>query len=238
MLVVKNLSTVLGGKKILQNMNFCLRTGEIVALLGPNGAGKTTLMRTLIGFYAPAEGEVSFDDMTIDAHRRDFLNSIAYVPENGGLYPEMTVTEYLTFMAQIRHLSAQEFAENLKTLVQALDLQAVLSKKCEILSKGYKRRVALAGALMSRPKMLILDEPTEGLDPQQKQHLRAFLRRYGEDSIVLVSTHIMEEVSALATRVLLIKDGRLLCDTTPEDLKRIAPDNNIENSFCAVIGQE
>jgi ABC-2 type transport system ATP-binding protein len=238
MLVVKNLTTVLGGKKILQNMNFCLRTGEIVALLGPNGAGKTTLMRTLIGFYAPAEGEVSFDDMTIDAHRRDFLNSIAYVPENGGLYPEMTVTEYLTFMAQIRHLSAQEFAENLKTLVQALDLQAVLSKKCEILSKGYKRRVALAGALMSRPKMLILDEPTEGLDPQQKQHLRAFLRRYGEDSIVLVSTHIMEEVSALATRVLLIKDGRLLCDTTPEDLKRIAPDNNIENSFCAVIGQE
>jgi ABC-2 type transport system ATP-binding protein len=238
MLVVKNLTTVLGGKKILQNMNFCLRTGEIVALLGPNGAGKTTLMRTLIGFYAPAEGEVSFDDMTIDAHRRDFLNSIAYVPENGGLYPEMTVTEYLTFMAQIRHLSAQEFAENLKTLVQALDLQAVLSKKCEILSKGYKRRVALAGALMSRPKMLILDEPTEGLDPQQKQHLRAFLRRYGEDSIVLVSTHIMEEVSALAPRVLLIKDGRLLCDTTPEDLKRIAPDNNIENSFCAVIGQE
>ncbi len=237
MLVVKNVAKSLGGRAILQHINFCLKKGEIIALLGPNGAGKTTLMRCITGYYETDEGEILLNDVAVSDNRKAFLEDVAYVPETGGLYPEMSVYEYLCFMGKIRHLTKQAFADNLVYLLKALDLDAVLKQKCDTLSKGYKRRVAIAGAMLSRPKVLILDEPTEGLDPQQKQHLRGFLKDYSRDNIILVSTHIMEEVDALADRVLMLKDGKLACDTTPKDLKKITSQNSIENSFCTIIGK-
>lgn len=236
MLVVKNVSKILGGKTILHHINFCLKKGEIIALVGPNGAGKTTLMRCLTGFYEPDEGTVSFNNKQLNENRKEFLKGMAYVPETGGLYPEMTVFEYLRFMASLRHIIKKEFDGNIGNLVKALDLESVINQKCDTLSKGYKRRAAIAGALLSEPGLLILDEPTEGLDPKQKQQLRDFLRAYGKKNIILISTHIMEEVDMLADRVLLIKDGKLVCDTTPEDLKKITPQNSIENSFCTIVG--
>lgn len=237
MLVVKNISKSLGNKPILQHLNFCLKQGEIIALLGPNGAGKTTLMRCMAGFYELDEGEILFNDKSLSYERKKVLQDMAYVPETGGLYPEMSVFEYLSFMAEIKHIDAEKFADNLVYLLKALELESVINQKCETLSKGYKRRVALAGALLSRPKVLILDEPTEGLDPQQKQHLRSFLKNYSRESIVLISTHIMEEVDALADRVLMLKDGKLICDTTPNDLKKVSPEGDIENSFCTIVGR-
>ena len=235
MLVVKNLAKILGGRQILHNINFCLKKGEIIALLGPNGAGKTTLMRCLVGFYNLDEGSVSLDDKTIADGRDEFLKNMAYVPEVGGIYPEMSVFEYLAFMAQLKNVDAESFAKNIKYLTAALELESVINQKCETLSKGYKKRTALAGAMIARPKFLILDEPTEGLDPKQKQHLREFLKSYGKNNIVLISTHIMEEVEALADRVLMIKNGRLICDTTPDDMKKVSAQSSIENSFCTML---
>ncbi len=236
MLVVKNLAKILGGKQILHNINFCLKKGEIIALLGPNGSGKTTLMRCIIGFYELDNGEVSFSKNTIVNNRKKFLENVAYVPEVGGIYPEMTVFEYLYFMAKLRNVDNKTFIANIRYLTQALELESVINQKCEILSKGYKKRTALAGAMIAYPKLLILDEPTEGLDPKQKQHLRGFLKNYGKDNIVLISTHIMEEVEALADRVLMINEGKLICDTTPSEMKRVCAENSIEKSFCTMVG--
>lgn len=236
MLVAKNIVKFLGGKIILQGLNFCLKKGEIIALLGPNGAGKTTLMRCLACFYTPDGGEITWNGKNLSSERNAFFKVLAYVPETGGLYPDMSIYEYMEFMAKIKHLKPQQFVDNLLYLLKTLDLESVINQPCKTLSKGYKKRVVLAGALLSRPKILILDEPTEGLDPQQKLGLRSFLKQYSHDSIVLISTHIMEEVEASADRVLVMKDGRLVCDTTPEELKKIVPDNNIESSFCTIIG--
>ena len=235
MLVIKNVSKILGKKQILHNINFCLKKGEVIALLGPNGSGKTTLMRCIIGFYNIEEGKILFNNFEIKNNRKDFLKNIAYVPETGGIYPEMTVYEYLMFMAEVKHIDRQEIKINLKNIIKALDLESVIDKKCDILSKGFRRRVALAGALLTKPHLLILDEPTEGLDPQQKQNLRKILQEYGKKNIVLISTHVMEEVEALADRVLMIKNGHLICDTTPDELRKINDGASIENSFCKII---
>ena len=235
MLVVKNLVKFLGERQILHNINFCLKKGEIIALLGPNGSGKTTLMRCICGFYEIDAGEIRFNGKTIENGRCEFLQDMAYVPESGGIYPEMSVCEYLMFVAKLRHIDKEKFTDNLVYLAKALDLESVINQRCETLSKGYKRRVALAGAMIARPKLLVLDEPTEGLDPLQKQHLRDFLKNYGKDNTVLVSTHIMEEVEMLAERVLMIKNGRLICDTTTEEMKKLSAESSVEDYFCTMV---
>ena len=237
MFIVKNVSKSLGNKEVLHNINFCLKKGQITALVGPNGAGKTTLMRCMIGFYDLSGGEIIFDNKRLLDDREKVLQDIAYVPEIGGLYPDMTVFEYLQFMASIKAMSKDIFAKSLKRIVDALELATVINQKCDTLSKGYKRRVAVAEAMINSPKVLILDEPTEGLDPQQKKHLRTFLQEYGKKNIVLISTHIMEEVEAMADRILMIKDGKLVCDTTPDELKKATLGSNIEHSFYTIIGK-
>ncbi|MBQ9235543.1 MAG: ABC transporter ATP-binding protein [Alphaproteobacteria bacterium] len=237
MLIVKDLSKSFGRIEVLHKLSFSLPSGEITALLGPNGAGKTTLMRSIIGYYDTFSGQVSYGDTDLADSRSAFAAHIAYVPESGGLYPEMTVAEYLRFMADLKHLSSSEFALRSDMLAAALELNSVLMQKCETLSKGYSRRTAIAGALIGHPDVLILDEPCEGLDLQQKINLRAFLKDYGRSCAILLSTHIMEDVEALAQRVLLINKGELVCDSPLADFKRRFQSNNIEDAFCAVIKQ-
>ena len=234
MLVVKNLSKSFADIKAVNHINFCLEDKGVTALLGPNGAGKTTLLRLISGYYAPDAGEVIINGSSIVEDRLAALRSFAYVPETGSLYGEMTVAEYIDFMAEVHHLPPQDLADNLASLVQELGLQSVIGQRCETLSKGYKRRVALAGALIHRPQTLILDEPTEGLDPNQKFMIRDFLRRYGRHHTILISTHIMEEVEAYASRVLLLNHGKLICDTTPDGLKSLTPTNDIEAAFRSI----
>lgn len=238
MLIVKNLSKSFGNIAAVNKVNFCLETGGITALLGPNGAGKTTLLRLISGFYAPDSGEVLINSLNINTKRLEALRSFAYVPENGALYPEMTVAEYIRFMADLHKLSAADHADNLASLSRDLGLEEVINQRCETLSKGFKRRVALAGALIHRPQTLLLDEPTEGLDPNQKFMIRNFLRSYGQRHTVLISTHIMEDVEAFADRILLLNGGKLICDTTPEGLKGLTSDNNIETAFRAMTFDE
>ncbi len=236
MLVVKNISKSFGKIKALDNINFCLKKDEITALLGPNGAGKTTLLRVLTGFYQPDCGEICMNGYDISTQYQHALKQFSYLPENGSLYPELTVFEYLQYIAKLHRLSEQDFIDNLVFLVKQLDLSDVINQKTETLSKGFKRRVGLAGALLSRPEILILDEPTEGLDPNQKFALRTFLKEYSKNRIVIISTHIMEEVSGTANRVIMLNKGKLIRDTTPEELQKISQENNLEEAFRKITG--
>lgn len=234
MLVIKNLSKSFGTIRAVDNVNCCLNKGSVTALLGPNGAGKTTLLRLVSGFLEPDCGAVEICGINLFQNRRGALSKMAYVPESGALYPEMTVYEYLNFIACLRGLNHQSFVDNLVSLVKTLGLTEVINQKCETLSKGFKRRTAIAGALLTHPQILILDEPTEGLDPNQKFSIRSFIKEYARRNTVIISTHIMEEVSALAGRVILMNRGKLIRDTTPEELSKITPENDIEAAFRSI----
>lgn len=235
MLEVKGLYQSLGNKSILQDINFKLKKEGITALLGPNGSGKTTLMRSIIGFYDADAGEITFDNYNLSQNRKEFIKNIAYVPEYGGIYPEMTVYEYIKFMADIKMVSDKDFALRFKELINALELQDVLSQKCETLSKGFSRRTAIAGALITNPKFLILDEPCEGLDVKQKVNLRAFLKQRSKDCSILISTHIMEDVEAMADNILLILNGKLICNSTIDNFKKQGKKISVEDSFFTIL---
>lgn len=231
MLIVKNLSKSFGTVKALDKINFSVKKGEVVTLLGPNGAGKTTLLRLITGYYRPDTGEVFIGTDNVSKNRIQALSKISYVPESGALYQEMTVYEYLKYMAALRKMKHQSFVDNMVSLTKGFGLEKIINKKIETLSKGYKKRVGIAGALLNRPEILVLDEPTEGLDPNQKFSVREFIKNYGKNNIVIISTHIMEEVCAMANRVIMLNKGRLVKDTRPEELRLFASDNNIETAF-------
>lgn len=231
MLKVTNLCKKLGDRDIINDISFSLNSRGITALLGPNGAGKTTLMRLLTGYYEADKGTISIFGHDIASQRRAAVADLSYVPENGGIYQEMTILEYLKFMSDIKHISSANFFQRLPRILSKLELTEVLHQKCENLSKGFSRRVAIAGALITQPKFLILDEPCEGLDVRQKINLRAFLKECSRTCAILISTHIMEDVEALAERILLLTEGRLICDATPHELKNKAHQFSIEDSF-------
>lgn len=235
MLVVEGICKSFSSRSILQDISFSINQGEIVALLGPNGAGKTTLMRSMIGFYAPDSGKVSIDDISLEENRQAFAQKIAYVPEAGGLYPELSVSEYIKFMADVKHLSTKEYDQRFPKITEALGLNNVLHQKCETLSKGFSRRVAIAGAVIGKPRLLILDEPWEGLDLPQKISLRGFLQNYSSECSILISTHVMEDIEQIVNRVLLINNGELVCDSPIDELKDKFHQSSLEDLFCSII---
>lgn len=238
MIVAKNLSKRFGRIFAVNNVNFCINKGEVVCLLGPNGAGKTTLMRLLTGYLDADEGNCTVFGHDVKTDRTSALQKIGYVPENCPLYPEMTVYEFIKFAADLWEIPHQEFVNNFKELAAYLHLTEVVNQRIETLSKGFKRRVGIAGALIHRPKILILDEPTEGLDPNQKLEIRNLIREYGKTGIVIISTHIMEEVEAISTRVLLLNKGKLIRDTSPRELKKISIDNDMASAFRKITSEE
>ncbi len=235
MITVKNLCKAFGEIQAVNHVSFCLKKGEVAALLGPNGAGKSTLMRLLTGYLKPDSGEIRLANYNLPQNLLAALRHVGYVPENSPLYSEMGVFEFLRYMAALRELPKDTADANICLCVEQLRLESVLSQKIETLSKGYKKRVAIAAALVHLPKILILDEPTEGLDPVQKDHIRNFIKNYGQDNIVIISTHIMEEVEAMANRVILIHHGRILRDTTPETLKKIHKEHDLSKAFLQLV---
>lgn len=235
MFAVEDVSKSFGAKEVLHNISFCIQKGEIAALLGPNGAGKTTLMRSMIGFYALDAGKVTIDGVSLEDNRVEFASKIAYVPEAGGLYPELTVAEYIRFMAKVKHLPQDEYSQRFDNVVNALGLNKVLTQKCETLSKGFSRRVAIAGAVIGKPQFLILDEPWEGLDLPQKISLRGFLKEYSRECSILISTHVMEDIEQIIQRVLLINNGKLVCDSSVSELKDRFHNASLEDVFCSII---
>lgn len=238
MIVAKNLSKSFGSIKALDNLNFCINKGDIVSLLGPNGAGKTTLLRLITGRLFPDQGSVDVFGRNPASERVEVLQKIGYVPENAPLYPEMTVYEFIRYAAGLHRLPAETFQTNLPFVAAQLRLQPVMNQRIDTLSKGFRHRVAIASALIASPRILILDEPTEGLDPNQKFEIHRFIREYGRRNIIIVSTHILEEVEAVSNRVILLHKGKLVRDTTPQELKSAAPGQELAAAFRLITGEE
>jgi ABC-2 type transport system ATP-binding protein len=202
--------------------------GQIVALLGPNGAGKTTMMRILTGYLSPSGGTATVAGFDVQRDRREVAARIGYLPENGPLYPDMTARELLHFFGDARGLTREMLASRVAVVVAQCDLGPVLDKPIGKLSKGLRQRVGLAQALLHDPPILIMDEPTAGLDPNQIRQFRAEVRALGTAKTLLVSTHILQEVEAIADRVLLVSAGRLVFDGSPAEL---AVDGSLEEPF-------
>jgi ABC-2 type transport system ATP-binding protein len=203
-----------------RDINFTIRKGEVVAFLGPNGAGKSTTMKLLTGYLSPSEGtaRIAGHDMATD--RIAGSMHLGYLPENGPLYPDMTPHSLLDFFAEARGMDPARKEQRIEAVIELCDLSGVIHKPISKLSKGYRQRVGMAQALLHEPDVLILDEPTAGLDPNQIREVRNTLRRLGQEKTILLSTHILQEVAAMASRVILINEGRLVYDGTVEGLEQ------------------
>lgn len=202
----------------IDDINFTVNQGEVVAFLGPNGAGKSTTMKLLTGYLSPSAGKalIAGHDMAHD--RLAGAAHLGYLPENGPLYPDMTPRSLLEFFADARGMSAARKKQRVDAVVQLCSLGSVIGKPIGKLSKGYRQRVGMAQSLLHEPDVLILDEPTAGLDPNQIRDVRETIRRLGREKTILLSTHIMQEVEAIATRVIFINEGRLVFDGQPAEL--------------------
>ncbi|MGW8368008.1 MAG: ABC transporter ATP-binding protein, partial [Gammaproteobacteria bacterium] len=200
------------------NLSFAVEPGEVLGFLGPNGAGKSTTMKMLTGFVAPTSGTAAICSHDIEKDPLPAKTCMGYLPEGAPSYGEMTVRGFLEFIAQIRGLSGDRRRARLDDVVERLHLGRVMQQTIETLSKGFKRRVGLAQAVLHDPQVLILDEPTDGLDPNQKHEVRSLIKDMSADKIIIVSTHILEEVEAVCSRAIIIASGRLLADDTPAGL--------------------
>jgi ABC-2 type transport system ATP-binding protein len=219
MISVKNLSKFYDHFKAVDNLSFDISPGNIVGFLGPNGAGKSTTMKMLTGFLPPSEGEIFIKERSIDSDAKAIQRDIGYLPEGAPAYGDMTVWQFLHFIADVRRLKGSHRKERLYDVIHRVEFGDVLNRPIDNLSKGFKRRVGLAQAILHDPDILILDEPTDGLDPNQKHHVRQLIEDLSREKIVIISTHILEEVAAVCNRVMIIADGQLRFDDTPEVLR-------------------
>ncbi|MFG0722022.1 ABC transporter ATP-binding protein [Pseudomonas sp. GLN_6] len=219
MIEIKNLTKRFAQHTAVDDLSFRVQPGEVLGFLGPNGAGKSTTMKMLTGFLAPTSGSASILGFDIQKDTLKAQQQIGYLPEGAPCYGDMTVRSFLEFIAEVRGFKGAEKRERVAKAVAQVELDAVLEQSIETLSKGFKRRVGLAQAILHDPKVLILDEPTDGLDPNQKHQVRKLIQSLAHDKIVIISTHILEEVSAVCTRAVVIAHGKLLADGTPLELE-------------------
>jgi len=220
MIEIKNLSKKLGDNLILDKISFSVSQGEILGFLGPNGAGKTTTMKIITSFWSPTAGSVLIDGFDTAGDSLKTRKKIGYLPETVPLYEDMKVIEYLKFIAEIRDIEKNEIKSRLKEVVAICGLAKVLRLPIEELSKGYRQRLGLAQAIMHRPDILILDEPTTGLDPNQIVEIRDLIKTIGREKTVIFSTHILSEVSATCDRVIIINNGRIVGQGRPDELAK------------------
>jgi ABC-2 type transport system ATP-binding protein len=219
MITTKNLSKRYGDILAVDDLTFSVAPGEVLGFLGANGAGKSTTMRMIAGFITPTAGEVSVCGHDIERAPVAAKSCIGYLPEGAPSYGEMTTAEFLDFVADVRGLTGERRRVRRAIVVEKLGLGPVIHQVIETLSKGFRRRVGLAQALIHDPQVLILDEPTDGLDPNQKHEVRRLINDLGKDKLVIVSTHILEEVHEVCTRAIIIADGRIVADETPTALE-------------------
>ncbi|UXJ54184.1 ABC transporter ATP-binding protein [Pseudomonas citronellolis] len=203
----------------VDDLSFSVQPGEVLGFLGPNGAGKSTTMKMLTGFLAPTSGTASIHGFDIQTQTLQAQRLIGYLPEGAPCYGDMRVRGFLEFIAEVRGYRGAQKRERVARVVEQLELESVREQSIETLSKGFKRRVGVAQAIIHDPRVLILDEPTDGLDPNQKHQVRELIRGLARERIVIISTHILEEVTAVCTRAVVIANGRLLADGTPFELE-------------------
>ncbi|PCJ28247.1 MAG: ABC transporter ATP-binding protein [SAR86 cluster bacterium] len=219
MIKITNLTKKFGQFTAIDNLSFDISEGEVLGFLGPNGAGKSTTMKLITGFISPTAGTVTIDGHDISDEPIAAKSLMGYLPEGAPSYGDMTTWDFLAFVAQVRGFRGSEISRRVQQAIDEVELGSVSQQTIETLSKGFKRRVGLAQAIMHDPKVLILDEPTDGLDPNQKHHVRELIKNLARDKIVIISTHILEEVTAVCSRAIIISQGKIVADGTPAELE-------------------
>ena len=228
MIKVKNITKKYGSFTAVEDISFEIQEGEIVGFLGPNGAGKSTTMNMITGFIEQTEGEIEVAGFDTLKNPKKAKKNIGYMPEGVPLYYDLTVKEFVTYMAQMKKVDKKEIKEKVQKVLKETGLEEVQNKLTKNLSRGYKQRVSMAGALVSNPKILILDEPTVGLDPKQVTEIRSLIKSLGKDHTVILSSHILSEVSQICNKVIIINKGKIVAIDTPENLEnKVSTDNTI-----------
>jgi ABC-2 type transport system ATP-binding protein len=228
---IEGLTKRFGAFTAVDNVSFRVAKGEVLGFLGPNGAGKSTTMRMLAGFMIPTAGTARIAGHDVQSDGVAARRVLGFLPEGAPNYPEMSVTAFLRFCARIRGYRGGELDDRLTNALDLTRLQGVRLQPVETLSKGFKRRVGLAQALLHDPPVLVLDEPTDGLDPNQKHEVRGLIQRMAPDKAIVISTHILEEVDAVCTRAIIIAGGRVVADETPAELERRHPSGKLDDVF-------
>jgi ABC-2 type transport system ATP-binding protein len=232
MIEVKGLVKTYGSKRAVDNVTFSVKRGEILGFLGPNGAGKSTTMKMITGFVRPDSGTALIEGVDVLKDPVSVKRKLGYLPENAPAYPEMTVQEFLGFIAEVRGFRTRSARDNqVDRAIGLTHLSTVRRQTIETLSKGYKQRVGFAQALLHDPPVLILDEPTDGLDPNQKNEVRTLIKNMAVEKAVILSTHILEEVEAICTRVIIISRGKLVADESPAQLLARQPGARMDEIF-------
>lgn len=228
MIQVENITKKYGSFVAVDNINFEIEEGEVVGFLGPNGAGKSTTMNMITGYVEPTSGRIIVDGYDISKKPRKAKRQIGYMPEGVPLYSDLTVKEFITYMAELKGVPKKEKKEKVQKVIKETGLTEVQNQLTKNISRGYKQRVSMAGALVSNPKVIILDEPTVGLDPKQVTEIRALIKELGKDHTVILSSHILSEVSQICNRVIIINKGKIVAIDTPENLeKKVIKDNSV-----------
>ena len=234
MIRVTELSKSFEEIKAVRSISFEVKQGEVLGFLGPNGAGKSTTMKMLTCFLTPTEGDATIFGKSILEEPIEVRKKIGYMPENAPLYDDLTVDEFLHYAAQLRGIDKSKEMDAVENVLKTCAIKEVQFQGIETLSKGYKRRVSMAQALIHDPEVLILDEPTDGLDPNQKHDVRALIKSLAKDKCIILSTHILEEVEAVCTRAIIISSGKKLFDGEPHELKEKSSLGRVDDVFRAI----
>lgn len=238
MLTVSNLTKNFGSLQAVKGVSFSVKKGEVLGFLGPNGAGKSTTMRMIVGFIPPTSGTAVICGHDIARDPVAAKCCIGYLPENAPSYHTMSVTEFLTFVARVRGYRGAELEKRVENAIVKSHLERVRRQTIETLSKGYRQRTCFAQAILHDPQVLIMDEPTDGLDPNQKYVVRQMIKEMAEDKAIIISTHILEEVDAVCTRAVVISEGRIVANGTPQELRAQDPEGRLENVFRTLTKSE
>ena len=231
MIEIQELQKSFGDFRAVDGVSFSVQPGEVLGFLGPNGAGKSTTMRMITGFLTPSGGAVKVAGADVGADPIAAKRRIGYLPEGAPLYPDMTPRTLLEFIAEVRGVPASERKARIEKVVAQVHIGGVLDQRIDTLSKGFKRRVGLAQAIVHDPEILILDEPTDGLDPNQKHEVRQLIEEMSQDKVIILSTHILEEVEAVCSRAIIIARGKVVYDGTPQELKERSPSGRLDEVF-------
>jgi len=234
MIKVENLTKAFGPKLAVNEISFTVERGEVLGFLGPNGAGKSTTMRMVTGFIPPTSGKITVGGFDVLEDPLPARRLFGYLPENAPGYADMSVRSFLNFCAELRGLNGDARKKAVNRAVELCFLESVFHQSIDTLSKGYKHRTCLAQALIHDPPILIMDEPTDGLDPNQKYEARNLIKRMGENKAIIFSTHILEEVEAVCSRVIIIDRGRIVANGTPQELKARSPEGRLDEVFRAI----
>lgn len=226
MIQVKNVTKKYGSFIAVKNLNFEIKHGEVIGLLGPNGAGKSTTMNMLTGFIEPTEGTILINGNDTVKKSREAKKSIGYMPENVPLYLDLTVKEFVKYMAELKLVSRKERNKQIEEIIKETGLEDVKNKLIRNLSRGYKQRVSMAGALVGKPEILILDEPTVGLDPKQIVEIRELIKKLGKEHTVIISSHILSEIGQICEKVIIINKGEIVAIDTPSNLENMVSESN------------